>query len=64
MKQRNLYIVLAVIVLAVVAVVYFSMNSKPAAPAQLTEEVKLTEMPVTEIAMSGPASTPEAEFSG
>ena len=64
MKQRNLYIVLAVIVLAVVAVVYFSINSKPAAPAELTEEVKLTEMPVTEIAMSGPASTPEAEFSG
>ena len=64
MKQRNLYIILAVIVLGVAAVAYFASNSKSAAPAQLTEEVKLAEVPVTEIAISGPASTPEAELSG
>ena len=64
MKQRNLYIILAVIVLVVAAVAYFASNSKSAAPAQLTEEVKLVEVPVTEIAISGPASTPEAELSG
>lgn len=64
MKQKNLYFILLAILLVVTGVAYYMSNSKTAAPVPMVEEVKLTEMPVTELAISGPASTPEAELSG
>jgi hypothetical protein len=65
MKQRNIWIALVVLILVVAAVVFFT-SSPPSQQQQQkpSAEILLTEMPVTEIALSGPAADPSAEFSG
>ena len=76
-QQWSLWIVLAVLVLMVAAVSYYyspgrggNAQTDIAYPAPVAggssqvEEVKLGESPVMEIALSGPAADPSAEFSG
>ena len=58
MKQRNMLIALAVLILVAAAVVFFFSSQKPGA------EMLLNELPVTEIALSGPVADPRAEISG
>lgn len=62
-KERNSTIGLIVLALVVAAALYFQFSSRP--KQQETNSGKLMpEMPLTEIALSGPVADPSAEISG
>jgi len=75
MKQRNILIALAVLILMVVVVIFFTSSLQKQYPKIVVEEAPVTvpvtvtetaleEVPVTEIALSGPVADKSAEISG
>ena len=63
MKEKKSTIAIIALVLVMAAVLYFQITSKPAVQKPGTGKL-MPEVPLTEIALSGPVADPSAEVSG